>query len=97
MTETDSKAAPSFAMISPSSSSGVGGSMARFTIVNHYLYGLDGANLDVVDISNETQPVAGKTITVNWDAQTLFPHNNNLFVGGRAGMYIFDLTTPEGR
>ncbi len=86
--------APTSAMISPGAT-GVGGSMARFTIVNHYLYGLDGANLDVVDITTETHPVAGTTIPVNWDAQTLFPHNNNLFVGARAGMYIFDLTKPD--
>ncbi len=86
---------PSTAFISPSSSPGVGGSMARFTIVNHFLYGLDGPNLDVVDITTEKHPVTGTSIQVNWDAQTLFPHNDNLFVGGRAGMYIFDLTTPE--
>jgi hypothetical protein len=75
-------------------STGVGGSMARFTIVNHFLYGLDGASLDVVDITSETQPVAKPSLNVSWDVQTLFPYKDNLFVGGRAGMYIFDLTDP---
>ena len=89
------KASPNSAMISPSNSTGVGGSMARFTIVNQYLYGLDGSNLDVVDITNESHPVAGTSISAGWGAQTLFPYKNNLFVGGRAGMYIFDLSTPD--
>ena len=82
-------------LVTPSGTPGVGGSTARFAIVNHFLYGLDGANLDIVDITSETQPVAKNSITVAWDAETLFPHNSNLFVGARAGMYIFDLTTPD--
>jgi hypothetical protein len=76
-------------------STGVGGSTARFTIVNHFLYGLDGSNLHVVDITSETQPLARQSVNVSWDAETLFPYKDNLFVGGRAGMYIFDVSTPD--
>ncbi len=81
--------------IAPNNATGTGGSMARFAIMDHYLYGLDGGNLNVIDITNETKPVAKTPINVGWDAETLFPHEKNLFVGGRAGMYIFDMTTPE--
>jgi len=86
---------PKTMTVVPSGTPGVGGSTARFAIVDHFLYGLDGTNLDIVDISSETNLVAGKSIIVAWDAETLFPHGSNLFVGARAGMYIFDLTTPD--
>ncbi len=59
--------------VNPTSTSGVGGSMARFAIVNHILYGLDGANLDVVDISSETHPVSKNSVTVAWGCPNFIP------------------------
>jgi len=86
------------AIVPPSGSPGIGGSMARFTIVNHYLYGLDGTNLDVVDISTETNPVADSSIQVNWDAQTLFPYNDHLFVGeGRECTFLISVHPTSQR
>lgn len=76
------------------SQTGIGGSMARFTINGDFLYGLDGSNLDVVDVSNQAQPVAKSEVTLSWDVETLFPYRDNLFVGSRTGMYILDLQTP---
>jgi hypothetical protein len=76
------------------SQTGIGGSMARFTINGDFLYGLDGSNLDIVDISQPAQPSSKNEIALTWDAETLFPYKNNLFVGTRSGMYILDLQTP---
>ncbi len=76
------------------SNSGIGGSMARFTIHGNFLYGLDGSNLDVVDITLTAQPTAKNEIPLSWDVETIFPHGNNLFVGSRTGMYILDIQTP---
>lgn len=76
------------------SQTGIGGSMARFTINGDFLYGLDGSNLDVVDVSQQSQPVAKNEMQLSWDIETLFPHKNNLFVGSRTGMYILDLNIP---
>ena len=76
------------------SQSGIGGSMARFTINGDFLYGLDGSNLDVVDVSQQSQPVAKNEIPLSWDVETIFPNKKNLFVGSRSGMYILDLNTP---
>jgi hypothetical protein len=87
----DSKAA--FAPIS-NNQTGVGGSMARFTINGDYLYGLDGANMDVVNIS-ESKPIPKNEIPISWDAETLFPYEDKLFVGSRTGMYILNLNNPE--
>jgi hypothetical protein len=83
-----------FAPTGGASQTGIGGSMARFTINGDFLYGLDGSNLDVVDVSVQTQPLAKNEISLSWDVETLFPYNNNLFVGSRTGMYILDLKTP---
>lgn len=76
-------------------SNGIGGSMARFTIAGDYLYALDGANLDIVNVSVETKPEPHKEFQLAWDTETLFPYTDKLFVGSRSGMYILDLATPE--
>jgi hypothetical protein len=85
--------AQTLAAISPSQT-GIGGSMARFTIAKNYLYALDGSSLAIADVTNQTQPVRKDDITLGWWPETLFPTDKNLFVGTRAGMYIYDLTTP---
>jgi len=79
----------------PSSKAGIGGSMARFTIAGDHLYALDGANLDIVNVSVETKPEPRKEFQLAWDTETLFPYTDKLFVGSRSGMYILDLATPE--
>jgi hypothetical protein len=76
------------------SQTGIGGSMARFTINGDFLYGLDGSNLDVVDVSQQSQPVARNEMPLSWDVETLFPYKDKLFVGSRSGMYILDLKVP---
>ncbi len=91
-----SAAAPTtMAAIPSGSNTGLGGSTARFTIMGNYLYGLDGTNLEIVDLSNPKLPVSKNSITVAWDAETLFPAGKTLFLGARAGMYMFDMTYPE--
>ncbi len=79
----------------PASSTGVAGSTSRFTIASNHLYTLDSYFLDVVDVSNPTQPASKTEIQVSWMAETLFPLGETLFVGTRSGMYIFDLKNPD--
>jgi len=76
------------------SSTGEGGSLARFTIVGEYLYILSGSDLQLIDITHPTEPLVWKKIEVGWDIETIFPYKDNLFIGGRNGMYIFDNTDP---
>jgi hypothetical protein len=78
----------------PSSSTGIGGSMARFTIANNHLYSLDNSMLDIVNLVNRAAPKPVKEISLTWLPETLFPNGNTLFVGTRNGMYIFDINTP---
>jgi hypothetical protein len=83
------------AAISPGNSTGIGGSMARFTISSDYLYMLDGGNIHSADISVPTAPAQVSSQYVSWDIETIFPYNQKLFIGARSGMHIYDLSTPE--
>lgn len=82
------------AAIAPLSGTGIGGSMARFTVVGDHLYGLDGGNIDIVNLSNQSKPVGVREYGMTWDIETLFPHDDKLFVGARSGMYILDVASP---
>jgi hypothetical protein len=77
------------------SGSGVGGSMARFTISGDHLYLLDGGNIQAVNVASETNPVAKSKTYLSWDIETIFPYKTNLFIGSSSGMYILDVSTPE--
>ena len=84
------------ALISPSNSTGIGGSMARFTINSDYLYMLDGGSMYSIDISIPSTPVSKSSQYISWDIETIFPADDKLFIGARGGMHIFDLvSSPE--
>ncbi len=74
----------------PQNNTGVGGSMATYTIVNDFLYALDNPSLITFDISNADDPVKVSELQLGWDIETLFPYGNNLFVGAQSGMYIIN-------
>jgi len=73
---------------------GTGGSMARFTIANNHLYTVDNENLKVFDLSAAENPVYKKDLYVGFGVETIFPLNENLFLGTNNGMYIYDISTP---
>jgi hypothetical protein len=79
----------------PATTSGVGGSMARFTISDNYLYLMDAGNVHAVDISTSTNPIAKTKNMIAWDIETIFPHEGKLFFGAQSGMYIYGLNDPE--
>jgi hypothetical protein len=74
---------------------GVGGSMARFTIVDNSLYVLDGNNMIVYDITDASNPKKMNEIAMDFNVETIFPHEGQLFIGGTEGMYIYDNSDPE--
>jgi hypothetical protein len=82
------------AAIAPTSATGIGGSMARFTITQNRLYALDDSFLDIVDVASAI-PQKKNEIKLTWWPETLFPRDKTLFVGTRFGMYIFDLNNPD--
>ncbi len=77
------------------SNTGQGGSFARFSVQGEYLYVLNETELKSYSISNLTEPQLLNTIQVDWgNIETLFPYEDYLFIGGNAGMFIYDRTDP---
>ena len=72
---------------------GNNGSLARFSIVNNFLYTVGYSNLLAFDISQPLVPVFTSTVTVDWHVETLYPLNDKLFVGTNNGMYMYDVQT----
>ena len=54
------------------SDTGLSGSLARFTILDDFLYTVDDQDLNVFDISNNEEPVLVNTINIGFDIETLF-------------------------
>src|SRR5205085_4518442 len=73
---------------------GVGGSMARFTIVNDYMYAVNSHNLLSISLVNSADPVLKENIFAGFDIQTIYPFKDFLFLGSMGGMYIFDISNP---
>ncbi|NJM94376.1 MAG: hypothetical protein HC842_06685 [Cytophagales bacterium] len=72
---------------------GQGGSMARFTIVGHYLYVATNHTLEVFDL-NDAQAAAINSVELDWNVETIFPYNNHLFIGTMGGMHIYSIASP---
>ena len=77
-----------------SESAGQGGSMARFALTGDYLYVVDWSTLVTFEISND-DPVIHDKQNVGWLIETIFPYNENLFIGSANSMYIYDLSNPS--
>jgi hypothetical protein len=76
------------------SSTGTGGSMARFTVYNDILYTVDNSSLRLFSISTPSDPTLVKELGVGWNIETLYPYENKLFIGSTTGMFIYSLQDP---
>ncbi len=79
---------------SADSGTGQGGSLARFKIVDQYLYAVDSHNINIFDISDLDSPKDLEDVFAGFDIETIFNQGNYLFLGSMSGMYIYDITTP---
>jgi hypothetical protein len=73
---------------------GMGGSMARFTIVNDYMYAVDRHTLKSVSISNPANPTLANDTYAGFDIETVYPFKNKLFLGSMGGLFIYDISNP---
>lgn len=78
----------------PGTPSGIGGSMARFTIYQNYLYAVDHSSLQTFDITTPSNPLVWAKINIGWDIETIFPFKDKLFIGSTTGMFIYDNSVP---
>jgi hypothetical protein len=87
--------APESSAPAPSVQTGIGGSMARFTIMKEHLYSIDNSNMMVFNISDLDNPVPGAKLNIGWGIETIFPYKDNLFIGSQSGMLIYDNSDPD--
>ncbi len=75
---------------------GTNGSMARFSIINNFLYTVGNNNLSAFDISEPFSPAYASSVLVDWHVETIYPLKDKLFVGTNNGMYMYDvLNSPD--
>jgi hypothetical protein len=79
----------------PSTPFGVGGSMARFTIVNNHMYTVMPSTLRVVSVSDPANPVQTGSVNLGFGIETIYPFSNRLFIGSNTGMLIYDISNPS--
>ena len=67
------------------------GSLARFSIINDYLYTVSYSNLVTFDIHQAYAPAYSSTVMVDFHVETIYPLKNRLFIGTNNGMYMYDV------
>jgi hypothetical protein len=87
-------ASPAASAPSSPSKPGIGGSMARYTIYDNYLYTIDDANMQLFDISSPSNPTFAGLINVGFNIETIYPYKDKLFIGSQTGMHIYDNVDP---
>lgn len=75
---------------------GQGGSMARFALLNNYLYTVGDNELSAFNITNSADPVFSNKFVVDWHVETIYPFRNQLFVGSNNGMFIYNTENSPG-
>ena len=76
----------------------LGGSTARFTVLNKFLYTVDYASLFAFDLENASDPQLTSNTNINSVTggfiETIYPFDNNLFIGSSNGMFIYNTANP---
>ncbi len=76
------------------STNGAGGSMARFTLYDNFLYAVTNSDMKLFDIKKPATPALSNTISMGWGIETIFPYKDKLFIGSQTGMLIYDNANP---
>ena len=73
---------------------GQGGSLARFKIVDNFLYAVDSHSINVFNIEDLENPKDLEDVYAGFDIETIFNKGQYLFLGSMSGMYIYDISSP---
>jgi hypothetical protein len=78
-----------------STGTGTGGSMAKMTLINNYLYVIsESHSMGIINVSQSPSPSLTTTMPAGFDLETIFPFGNKLFLGSAEGVYIYDVSNP---
>jgi len=78
----------------PQLANGIAGSLARFSLINEFLYIVDDRDMHIYDITNVNDLQSSALVTLGNGIETIFPYGNHLFIGSNTGMLIYDNTNP---
>jgi hypothetical protein len=73
---------------------GIAGSLARFALINNYLYSVSDDSLRVINVTVPHNPIPVRAVGLEWGIETIFPFKDKLFIGSRSGMFIYGLQDP---
>ena len=73
---------------------GLGGSLARFTLMSNYLYTVSQDKLNVFSLSTANLPQLVNKVNIGWNIETIYPFNERLFIGSSDGMFIYETGNP---
>lgn len=73
---------------------GAGGSLARFNIVDDYLYVVQLDQIYSFNISSLDNPVSSGSVFANGIIETIFTDGEYLYLGSPNGMFIYDIVDP---
>lgn len=73
---------------------GVGGSMARFGLWGDYLYTVDREEFNIFNVQNDKNPVLETEQAAGEDIETMFIHDDHMFLGTMTGMLVYSLSNP---
>lgn len=74
---------------------GMAGSMARFAVVNNFLYTVNLQKLTSFNISSTMDPLQTSSKPIGWNIETIYPFQNKLFIGSATGIFIYDISNPS--
>lgn len=70
---------------------GKGGSLARFTIARDHLFTVGGGYLHAYSLEDGAVPKKVGQTPITWDVETIYPYSKYLFLGSRAGLFIYSI------
>lgn len=76
------------------SSSGITGSMSRFTLYKDYLYTVINDHMSIFDLTAETPVKAIEDIVVGGNVETIFSYKEHMYMGTPTGMMIYSVEDP---
>ena len=74
---------------------GQGGSMARFAVLNDYLYAVTTSQLKTLSLSQPQQPMMKSSVDLGSGIETIYPFTDKLFIGSTTGMFIYSVANPQ--
>lgn len=74
---------------------GQGGSMARFAILNNYLYTVTSSSLNVLSLVQPQQPQFLNKVALGTGIETIYPFQDKLFIGTTTGMQIYNVANSQ--